>query len=416
MAEPTGGKTRKKNLTKAGEWYDARLDIHGRLAWKVKSILEELLHAKRIQFDRVDARVKTRKSFLKKADKKVGVRRKYSAPTEQILDVVGVRVITYLDSTVGEVSALIESEFETDPTNSLDKREALGTDRVGYRSKHYVAKLGRKRADLAECVEFKDIPFEIQIRSLLQHAWSELEHDRRFKYPGELPDDIKRRFSLLAAQLESVDREFNNVAREIDERAARTARSASGPDASEPLTVVNATEYLRGVLAKYIPSGLVEQGLGGGGAKELMDELTRFGVTTLGGLAELLPPEFTSRHPEMVENQTTFIGLLRNAMILRDAERYFGSVWQKHRRQAMLQSDIDIFTKYGVDIAPLLKKHGILSDEELAEEEYTDMCVICGRVFPQVDLRAIGAGDQEAPFACRECVEEMRPDHASEDD
>ncbi len=424
MAEPIGGRTRAKtSLKKVGEWYDARLDLHTRAARKVRSILEELLHAKRIQFDRVDARVKTRKSFLEKAAKRVGGRRKYTAPTEQIMDSVGVRVITYLDSTVSEVGALIESEFEIDRANSLDKGETLGTDRVGYRSRHYVGKLGRKRAELVECAEFKDIPFEIQVRSLLQHAWSELEHDRRFKYPGELPDDIKRRFALLAGQLEMVDREFNAIAREIDERAARTARSASGPAASEPLTIVNATEYLRGALTDQISSGLVEPGLGGNSAELLMNELASFGVDTLGSLAELFPRNFTSTYPGVLDDQTTFIGLLRDAMILKDAERYFDKAWQR-RWTAIPQSDLDKFVKYGVEIDPMLEKYGIEREDDLAdddeyadwpdEEEEKEECSFCGRNIPVSQLSAIGAGGEEAPLACPNCVSNLDEDAEQE--
>jgi putative GTP pyrophosphokinase len=424
MATSIDGHSRKKpRLTRAGEWYDARLDVHQALARKVRALLEEILHARGIQFDRVTARVKTRKSFLEKADKKEAGRIKYGRPIEEIKDLIGVRVVTYLESTVKEVSALIEGEFSVDPKNSLDKGESLGTDRVGYKSRHYVATLGPKRDSLLECADFKDVPFEIQVRSLLQHAWAEMEHDRRFKYHGELPADIKRRFSILAGHLELGDREFNSIAREIDERAAQTARSASGRDASDRLTVVNATEYLRGILAEYLPSGLVEPGLGGDGGAVLMDELERFGVTTLGGLAALFPRSLTSTHPELLAEQTTFIGLLRNAMIFADAGRYFADVWQG-RWQLMDQSSFEMFRKCGVELEPLLAAHGIVREEEFAEDdEYSgvpdsemDECGFCGSSVPQVSLTALGAGGQEAPLACPSCVnridDEARGEHA----
>lgn len=351
-----------------GEWYDTKLEVHQRLARKVSEILREVLAAKGVQFDRVEARVKARKSLLDKAGKKSKSRRKYRDPIAEIKDVVGARVITYLDATVAEVATAIENDFVVDHDHSLDKDVTLGTDRVGYRSKHYVVMLSESRLRLPECAEFRGIAFEIQVRSLLQHAWSEMEHDRRFKYRGELPDQFKRRFSLLAGQLEAADREFNSLAREVDEHAARTAKVASGPEADETLSIEHAAAYLRGVLAEHISSGRVEPGLGGDGATELMAELKRFGVQTLGELAKLFPKEFLRSYPEALEDQTTFIGLLRTAMVLTDANRYFDHVWRRQRWSVVSRDSLTFFAKYGVDLGPFVQKHKILTEEDLDEE------------------------------------------------
>jgi hypothetical protein len=129
----------------AGEWYDNRLEVHQRLARKIENLLEELLVAAGIQFHKIEGRIKDRKSFLAKAAKMKGGRPKYSAPTEQIKDVIGVRVITFLDSTIDDVAEIIKHELIVDPEHSIDKDDALRVDRVGYRSRHFVACLGGGR-------------------------------------------------------------------------------------------------------------------------------------------------------------------------------------------------------------------------------------------------------------------------------
>jgi hypothetical protein len=53
----------------------------------------------------------------------------------------------------------------------------------------------------------------VQIRTVLQHAWAEFEHDIRYK--GTIPDehvpDFDRRFTLAAGLLELADREFSTI-------------------------------------------------------------------------------------------------------------------------------------------------------------------------------------------------------------
>ncbi len=61
-----------------------------------------------------------------------------------------------------------------------------------------VAEIKDDRIILPEYQKFKDKKFEIQIRTILQHAWAEIEHDRDYKFTGELPINIKRRFRILA--------------------------------------------------------------------------------------------------------------------------------------------------------------------------------------------------------------------------
>ncbi len=57
----------------------------------------------------------------------------------------------------------------------------LQEERFGYQSIHYLVKLKGERARLAEYRNLKDGVVEIQIRTILQHAWAEIEHDIQYK-------------------------------------------------------------------------------------------------------------------------------------------------------------------------------------------------------------------------------------------
>ncbi len=118
------------------------------------------------------------------------------------MDLAGIRMITYFESDVYRVCEVVKQLFEILPDHPEDKREKLGVDKVGYRSVHFVAEFPEKRTCLLEYKNYKGCRFELQIRSLLQHAWAEIEHDRNYKFNGVMPKHLQRRFSLVAAVLE----------------------------------------------------------------------------------------------------------------------------------------------------------------------------------------------------------------------
>jgi ppGpp synthetase/RelA/SpoT-type nucleotidyltranferase len=148
----------KKINEDAIAWYESNLQLHKDLGQAAKNTVELLLQANVIPFDRVVFRVKSFESFKNKIDKK-----KYKNPKSDIKDVIGLRVVLYFKSDVKKVSRIIEENFTIDPFHSIDKSAALGVDRVGYRSVHYITKFSDARAQLIENKRFEGIFFEIQM-------------------------------------------------------------------------------------------------------------------------------------------------------------------------------------------------------------------------------------------------------------
>jgi putative GTP pyrophosphokinase len=179
----------------------------------VVGLLKELLRASTIRVHSVDHRVKTQPDLRRKLSEK-GT--SYDSLAD-VHDLLGVRIITFFPDEVDVVADLVERQFEIDRTNSVDKRALLDPDRFGYLSRHYVVCLNEDRTQLAEHARFADQKFEIQIRSILQHAWAEIEHDLGYHTQEAVPREIRRRFSRLAGLLEIADSEFQAIRDNLQE-------------------------------------------------------------------------------------------------------------------------------------------------------------------------------------------------------
>ncbi|MFE9745980.1 GTP pyrophosphokinase family protein [Saccharothrix saharensis] len=177
----------------------------------IQSLLQSLLHSADINYHRITYRVKERAS----AERKIEANPERYGTFEALTDLLGVRIITYFNDEVDAVAKLLEDEFEVDEENSVDKRLSLEPDRFGYLSLHYILGLNEKRASLVEYRKYGGLQFEVQIRSILQHAWAEIEHDLGYKAKSVLPPKLRRRFSRIAGLLEIADDEFRSLRDEI---------------------------------------------------------------------------------------------------------------------------------------------------------------------------------------------------------
>ncbi|MEW6467774.1 MAG: (p)ppGpp synthetase [Bacteroidota bacterium] len=207
---------------------------------RLEKLLTELLKENKIVVHQVPARVKTFESLSKKLDKKKG---KYNSFSD-LTDIVGLRIIVYLENEVDIVADMIRKEFVIDEVNSVDKRK-LASDSFGYKSLHYVVNLSEQRIALTENKKFKDIKAEIQIRSILQHAWAEIEHDIGYKGEHEIPEQHKRTFSRIAALLETADLEFVRLKGELSAYEKDVNTRINRTPESVPIDKASVISYIR---------------------------------------------------------------------------------------------------------------------------------------------------------------------------
>jgi len=169
-------------------------------------LIDELKDIPRV--DRVSARAKDPSRFLKKAEKQENGNVKYSNPLVQIQDQIGVRVIVFYLSDV----ALIEKEIE-DYYRPIEKQDLVpeSDSEFGYVGKHYVLLLPEDVID--NDADRKKVPkfFELQVKTLFQHAWSEASHDLGYKPSHELTSHQKRKLAFTAAQAWGADQIFHDL-------------------------------------------------------------------------------------------------------------------------------------------------------------------------------------------------------------
>jgi putative GTP pyrophosphokinase len=192
-----------------------------------RDLVKQCLTAAGVEIHSVDGRAKSVKSLARKAATPLESepeRPKYGRPLEEITDLAAIRVITFFPRVVQEVEEIVAREFEV--VERSDKAAKLREqERFGYQSVHYLVRLASKRRELPEYSRFADLILEIQVRTILQHAWAEIEHDIQYKSVATIPQSIRRRFMSLAGMLEIADREFQSVQDE-DERLREEARQS----------------------------------------------------------------------------------------------------------------------------------------------------------------------------------------------
>jgi ppGpp synthetase/RelA/SpoT-type nucleotidyltranferase len=188
------------------------------LSEKTKELLSSLLASEGIVPHSITSREKDPEKLREKITREGEVP---DAVLKEINDLAGVRIIAYFPSDVDKIVPLIENVFKMDLDHSMDKRLSSDPAIFGYASVHFVVEFRPEMLRLPEYALFDQMKCEIQVRTILQHAWAEIEHDIVYKSQGEIPFRVRRRFASLAGLLEIADREFESLRQ--DEMAVRKA-------------------------------------------------------------------------------------------------------------------------------------------------------------------------------------------------
>ena len=240
MNAPEDKQSQKADVETVLAEFDARKDDLSKLCWNTKSLVEGLLLDAKIQFQSIQGRIKARERLKTKyLDPQKDYKR-----LDDITDVVALRVITYYEDEVDQVAETIRREFEIDQKNSVDKRETE-PDKFGYYALNLVCTYSKARTAISEYKKFAGVFFEIQITSILRHAWSEIEHPW-YELKDAFPPDIKRRFARMAALLEIAESEFLSLKKlqSDHQRAVAVQVEAKVPDVEvDPVSLRSFTEH-----------------------------------------------------------------------------------------------------------------------------------------------------------------------------
>lgn len=159
------------------------------------------------RIDRVSVRAKSVERFVAKAKKSDGSGNvKYDDPLGQIQDQIGARIVCFYLQDVAVVSDCISSYF-----NHIEHRlvEPDEQSKFGYVGEHFILHFPDDVID--PCNKPTPSFFELQIKTLFQHAWSESEHDLSYKPCGEITSEIQRKIAFTAAQAWGADLIFSEL-------------------------------------------------------------------------------------------------------------------------------------------------------------------------------------------------------------
>ena len=162
---------------------------------------------------KITSRIKDRNECIEKFNLKyrgeVEKSKKNYEIIDFITDIIGIRIVCHYESDIGKIVEILKSNFETieitDKTLQLLKKN----DTFGYKGVHLDLKLDHEKSKFTEYKQICKFKFEVQVRSIVQDAWSEVDH--KLKYKKSLSDKLQRRVMALAALFEMADREFDAI-------------------------------------------------------------------------------------------------------------------------------------------------------------------------------------------------------------
>ncbi|WP_396124837.1 GTP pyrophosphokinase family protein [Corynebacterium sp. HS2168-gen11] len=186
--------------------YQELLRSHPQLIAVFTDAIKDALDDSGLSYDQISVRVKSWRSLRTKARKRRSSGELiYPDPWNNIHDIIGVRITTYHSTEIPQIVHALKDVFHI--VKSIDKTaETKISGSFGYGSHHL-------HATAPILVGYEDFHFEIQIRTVLQHAWAEFEHDIRYKRPsGKLSPEVDRAFTLAAGLIELADQQFDKIA------------------------------------------------------------------------------------------------------------------------------------------------------------------------------------------------------------
>lgn len=186
---------------------------------------------------RIEGRVKDREECIRKFQRKYRSRLEADEQPYEIrdylTDLIGIRIVCLYEDQIPVLMELLQRHFRVLDVTDRIKAAEQSEDYFGYKGLHMDLALNETMASRPKNLPYAQLSFEVQIRSLIQDAWSVLDH--RIKYKKSIPIDLKRRINLLSALFELADREFKEI-RIATTELMREATVASLGDQSDDVS------------------------------------------------------------------------------------------------------------------------------------------------------------------------------------
>lgn len=202
-----------------------------------------------------------------------------------LLDLAGVRMLLYRPRDVEPTCAIIEELFVV-PDDERFRKNYASPD--GYQARHRVVTLRDEQIESDPALaNLRGVPCEIQVVTIGDHIWNELEHDITYKTPHGRPTSEQNAYlKMLRTQLDGVRESVNDLMEATDkQRAENLALIESPEDLHHALKVRcgrglvgdfdRLLQLLSGVLREVTPAALHKLPLADedlNGAQELLEK------------------------------------------------------------------------------------------------------------------------------------------------
>lgn len=202
MARTSEAELRKQYEARRPHLEKLRLTLEDSLT----TALDDLPHV-----DRVSVRVKDTKSFVSKVLQRIGEDNEYVSPFEDVEDQVAARILVFFTTDLKPVEDRIQEWLA--PVEFQRKKPEL-INSFDYETDHIIVTL----PDVL-LPDDHPTPFvkrvEIQVRTLMQHAYAEPQHDLNYKATTPLSDEQQRRLAWIAASAWGADNAYETLATEL---------------------------------------------------------------------------------------------------------------------------------------------------------------------------------------------------------
>ncbi|SCW35801.1 ppGpp synthetase catalytic domain-containing protein (RelA/SpoT-type nucleotidyltranferase) [Ancylobacter rudongensis] len=241
----------KKNEFK--EHYAKNLPLYSAAEKSFRNLIQQLTDISEVQHPKVISRLKERDECIKKFSLKY---RNEAENTESykisdyITDIIGVRIVCLYETDMPKIENIIKENF--DIISITDKTKLLVGDirTFGYKGVHFDIKLRKDRYVFPEYKRLEGVQVEVQLRSIVQDAWSEIEHKLRYK--KQSPPLLQRRVVRLAALFELADQEFSTI-RDETERLEAQAQAESKKEEPAKGSALDSFSFLA-MMSKFHPN------------------------------------------------------------------------------------------------------------------------------------------------------------------
>lgn len=232
------------------EYYATNLERLKSAEKAFKNLIILLLKDQPFPEPKISSRLKSRNECIRKFDRKYRDILEDSGEEyniqDNITDIIGLRIVCLYESNLDEVKSVLSKEFSVISETNKSKEIEAKSKEFGYKGLHLDLMLNENRQKLPEYLAIGNQSFEVQIRTIVQDAWSEIDH--KLKYKKQTPEKLERRIYRLAALFELADQEFEALrAATISEEEAVNSSSFD-----EEKAVLDSISFAR-VLSSVFP-------------------------------------------------------------------------------------------------------------------------------------------------------------------